>query len=131
MVCSNDDLLRWSQQLQEFRTPSPFPRGNSARISRFHRAVEYFQLLDEEEYPALPKPVRHQHPPHFERKLESWLARRDAVANELQLEPSLIASRMQVEAIANNEGEGLAQLMEWQRSLLCSAAQGTARAPRR
>ena len=122
MVCSNDDLLRWSQQLQEFRPVYPSPRGNSHRSARFHKAVDYFQLLDEEEYPKLPQPVRHHHPPHFERKLESWLARRDALAADLQLEPSIIAARSQVEAIAAGEEEGLAQLMRWQRELLCSAS---------
>lgn len=121
MVCTNDDLLRWSLQLQEFRPAYPPPRGNSHRAARFCKAVDYFQLLDEEEYPRLPQTVRHHHPPHFERKLEFWLARRDAVANELQIEPCIIAPRGQIEAIAANEDEGLAQLMHWQRELLCSA----------
>lgn len=122
MVCSNDDLLRWSQQLQEFRTVYPIPRGNSHRIARFLKAVDYFQLLDEEEYPVLPTPVRHHHPPHFERKLELWLTRRDAVAAELGIEPSLIASRVQVESIAANEAGGLTQLMSWQQGLLTGSA---------
>lgn len=123
MVCSNDDLLRWSLQLQEFRPVYPSPRGNSLRSARFHKAVDYFYLLDEEEYPILPKPVRHHHPPYFERRLEAWLARRDALAADLQIEPSLIASRGQIEAIAIHEDEGLAQLMNWQRNLLCSATE--------
>lgn len=123
MVCANEDLLRWSRQLQEFRPVYPAPRGNSGRCARFHRAVDYFQLLDEEEYPQIPKPVRHHHPPHFDRRLEAWLARRDAAAAALQIEPSLIASRGQVEAIAAQEDEGLEQLMRWQRDLLCTAAE--------
>ena len=124
MVCSNDDLLRWSQLLQEFRTAFPPPKGNSLRLARFRKAVDYFQLLDEEEYPPLPKPVRHHHPANFETKLETWLARRNAIANELKLEPSIIASRMQMEAVAAEEEDGLAQLMSWQRELLCSAQIG-------
>lgn len=123
MVCSNEDLLHWSRQLQEFRPVYPSPRGNSQRSARFHKAVDYFQLLDEEQYPKLPQPVRHHHPPHFDRNLVSWLARRDALAENLQIEASIIAPRSQVEAIAMNEEEGLAQLMHWQRELLCSAAE--------
>lgn len=120
MVCSNDDLLRWSYLLQEFRLATPPPHGNSQRIARFYKAVDYFQLLDEEEYPQLPEPTRRRHhPPHYERAVEAWLARRDAIAAELKITPSLIASRGQVEAIAGNESEGMAQLMSWQRALLC------------
>lgn len=122
MVCSNDELLRWSMQLQEFRVAFPIPRGNSLRIARFHKAVEYFQLLDEEEYPSVPTPVRHHHPPHFEQHLEAWISRRDALAADLRIESSVIASRSQLEAIAAHEEEGLQQLMSWQRELLISAA---------
>ena len=123
MVCSNDDLLRWSRQLQEFGPAYPPPRGNSGRSARFYKAVDYFHRLDEEEYPLQPKQVRHHHPPHFDRKLELWLARRDAVAADLQIEPTLIASRGQMESIAAHEDEGLAQLMRWQQELLCHAAE--------
>ena len=122
MVCSNDELLHWSVQLQEFRLAVPPPSGHSHRIARFRKAVEHFQLLDEEEYPKL---LKHQHSsrcPHFEQRLEHWLARRDALAAELQVEPSIIASRSQLEAVANHEDEGLAQLMRWQRELLTAPA---------
>lgn len=118
MVCSNDDLLRWSIQLQEYRSVMPYPGGGSHRIARFRKAVEYFQLLDEEEYPRIIKHSTTRHCPHFEQKLEHWVALRDAAAAELQLEPSIVASRGQLEAVANDEDEGLAQLMRWQRDLL-------------
>lgn len=117
MVCTNDELLHWSRQLQEFRCVTP-PRGNSRRIARFYKYVDYFQLLDEEEYPALPPRVRHHHPPHFEHKLEALLSRRDAAAAELGIEPSVVASRGQLEMLAAGESEGEAQLMSWQRRLL-------------
>lgn len=121
MVCSNDDLLHWSTQLQEFRVVAPYPGGGSHRISRFRKAVEHFQLLDEEEYPKI---IKHAHParsPHFEKNLEQWVARRDSLAKALQIEPSIIASRSHLEALANNEEEGILQLMRWQRRLLTEA----------
>jgi hypothetical protein len=40
------------------------------------------------------------------------------LAEQLALDPSLIATRSQIEAIASNEDKGLAQLMNWQRNLL-------------
>ena len=54
----------------------------------------------------------------FDKRLELWIERRDAAAARLQIEPSIIAARSQLEAVAANEQEGLAQLMRWQRGLL-------------
>lgn len=127
MVCSNDELIRWSTRLQEFRTVLPPQHCHSMRCARFHKAVEHFQLLDEEEYPRRLEPVRHYHPPHFEQKLEAWMARRDAVAASLGVEPSIIAPRSQMEAIAAHEEEGLSQLMCWQRELLTASSPSAAR----
>lgn len=121
MVCTNDELLRWSKLLEEFRAIHTPPRGNSLRINRFYKAVDYFQLLDEEEYPAIVKTAQQRHPLHFESKVERWNARRDALAAKLQIEPCVLASRSQIEAIAHNEAEGLSQLMSWQRNLLAGS----------
>lgn len=118
MVCSNQELLKRSAQLQDFRRILP-PHGHAGRIARYHRAVRCFQLLDEDEYPLLPHwPKPRQMPRHFEKSLESWLARRDALASALHLDASLIASRAQVEAIAADEEKGLAGLLRWQCELL-------------
>lgn len=122
MVCSNQDLLERSVQLQEFRRTSP-PHGNPGRLARYRRAVRHFQLMDEEEYPVLPRRAKSkQAPPHFEMRLEHWLARRDALANALRLDASLIASHAQIEELAFDEQKGLASLMRWQRELFIDHA---------
>lgn len=118
MVCSNNDLLRWSLALQEFRTVSPLHSFHNHRAARFRKVVERIQLMDEEDYPIQPQRERHEPDPHFESRLEHWLTTRDRLAAELNLENSLIASRAQLESIANHEAEGLAKLMPWQRKLL-------------
>ena len=118
MVCSNNDLLRWSLALQEFRTAHPLHGFHNHRAARFRKAVEHFQLLDEEEYPSQPKRERHEQAPDFDARLAHWSAVRNALAEELNLEAALIASRAQLESIANNEEQGFAKLMNWQRNLL-------------
>lgn len=118
MVCSNEDLLRWSTALQEFRTVSPNSHFFAHRAARFRKAVERFQTLDEEDYPHRPHREYHEQDPHFDTRLEQWSQRRNAQASRLALEPSLIASRVQLEQIAAHEEEGLAGLMNWQRALL-------------
>ncbi len=118
MVCGNEDLLRWSLALQEFRTVSPHSRFHNHRAARFRKAVEHFQILDEEDYPQKPRHERQEIAPEFDSLLEHWTARRNALAEELDMETSLIASRQQLETIATDEAAGLAQLMNWQRELL-------------
>lgn len=118
MVCSNNDLLRWSLALQEFRRVNPLHSFHGQRSARFNKTVEHFQLLDEEDYPHK---IFHEKPevdPDFDRKFERWQRRRDAAAEALELEPSLIASRHQLESIASHEERGLNELMQWQRNLL-------------
>ena len=118
MVVGNDELIRWSTALQEFRPVFPHRSMHTHRAARFRKAVERFQLLDEEDYPHLLKRVHHESDAHFDSRVERWAGRRNAVAEELALEPSLIATRSQIEAIATNEEKGLAALMNWQRNLL-------------
>lgn len=118
MVCSNDDLLRWSLALQEFRSVQPCTAFHRHRTLRFRKAIERFHLLDEEEYPAQPPRTPRETDPHFDTQLEKWLSRRNSVATTLDLEPALIASRAQLETIAQDQESGLNQLMGWQRNLL-------------
>ena len=118
MICSNDDLLRWSFSLQEFRPVYPAAHFYSHRASRFRKAVDSFQLMDEDDYPELPKRERHVSDPNFESRLEHWTAKRNAIAEQLNLENMVIASRSELESIANNEERGFSKLMNWQRNLL-------------
>ena len=118
MVVGNDELIRWSIALQEFRSVFPHRNMHTQRAARFRKAVDQFQLLDEEDYPQMLKRVHHESDAHFDSRVERWSARRNALADTLALDPSLIATRNQIEAIAAHEDKGLAALMSWQRDLL-------------
>lgn len=118
VICSNDDLIRWSTALQEFRPVFPNNSMHHHRALRFRKAVERFHLMDEEEYPEIIKRTHHESDAHFDSRVDHWSARRNAIAEELALEPSLIATRSQIESIAAHEEKGLASLMNWQRNLL-------------
>lgn len=118
MVCSNDDLIRWSYTLQEFRSVHTPHYFHTHRASRFRRAIDRFQLLDESEYPQPPKRTRHETDPEFDERLEHWQKRRNALAETLNLEPCVIATRSQLESIANDYERGMSKLMNWQRQLL-------------
>lgn len=118
VICSNEELLRWSTALQEFRYVGPHHNMHIHRANRFRKAIEHFQLLDEEEYPPVLKRTHHETDAHFDSRVDKWAARRNAQAELLALDPSLIATRSQLEAIAAHEDKGLAHLMSWQRELL-------------
>ena len=74
--------------------------------------------MDEEDYPELPKRQKHEVDPDFDATLEQWTTKRNAVAEALDLEATIIATRYQLEAIAAHPEKGLNHLMQWQRELL-------------
>ena len=118
---SNQELIRMAGNLEAGRKPSPphYLRPNYVR--RLHTAVAQAEQLDSADYPN--KRVRGNGPrlgideDHFGR----IRSKRDAVANELNLEPTLIATRGSMEMLAasnlsDEEREGI--LLNWQRNLL-------------
>ena len=50
--------------------------------------------------------------------MKQFKARRDAVAAELQLDPSLIAPKAMLESLGSEPAETAARMMPWQRELL-------------
>ncbi len=121
MVCSNDDLIQWSNALQQFRTVTPKRNFNTQRASRFTKTVDHFQALDEEDYPARAPRKARVFDELFEARLDELMAQRDKIADSLDIEASFIASRSQLEAIALNKEKGLEQLMRWQRELFAAS----------
>ena len=118
MVCSNADLIRWSQELQNQSPVQPHPRFHSHRRARFIDAVQKFYLLDEDEYPQRIFAPRRQKCEQFDARLERLIAKRKAVAEKLDIEPSFIASRSILEAMADNEDNGKKALLNWQLEVL-------------
>ncbi len=122
MVCSNDDLLQWSSALQQFRTVTPRKNFNTQRALRFHKVIDHFQAMDEEDYPARAPRKFRTFDELFDERLEALMAQRDALSEQLGIESSFLASRSQLEAIAINQEEGMQQLMQWQRELFSTPA---------
>lgn len=119
MVCLNEDLLRWSEQIQNFNPVTPLPHGPSLRIAHFRRALREIFSMDEEEYPLLLTRKRKTIPLHPESVIDSLLEKRDAVAAELGIEPALVASRAQLEQTSFTKYDASPEgLMRWQRRLL-------------
>lgn len=118
MVCSNADLLQWSDALQEQRHVQPSSRFHTHRRNRFNDALQKFYLLDEDDYPCRPRLQRRQHSDQFEANLARLCKRRDEKAEELGMEGSFIITRAALEAIAEDEEKGMSSLLNWQREAL-------------
>lgn len=118
MVCSNADLIQWSLALQDQRSVSPSPRFHSHRRNRFNDAVQKFYLLDEDDYPNRPIIQRRQHSEQFEENLVRLCKMRDSKAEELNMEGSFLITRASLEALAENEEQGMTTLLGWQKEAL-------------
>lgn len=118
IVCSNEQLLQWSKDLQEFLSVSPLPRFTRNRAARFRDAVARFHAIDEADYPSRIQTRHRTEDSNFDNRLKQWLTRRDTVAECLNIEASFLAPRSLMESLARDEESGAGQLMNWQKELL-------------
>jgi ribonuclease D len=115
MVAGNKDLLAWAEahvQGQRLSLPKSM-RGDRRR--RLFEALEKSVEVSESEWPAKIRGVRRQRDREREKVVDQLLARRTKVAEELDLEPSVLGSRASFEAHAGDEPS---RLMKWQRDVM-------------
>ena len=113
-VLSNDRMLEAAcdavagQPLQIHRMPSP-------RYARMKEALAAALALPESDWPVFERERKPRPTNAACRRFEALREKRDRVAKRLEIDPSLIASRMNLMAIAMQNG---AQLLPWQQELL-------------
>jgi ribonuclease D len=95
-----------------------FSQLHGARRRRFYEAVENAKALPESEWPKIirkprPRPTRDE-----EERFKQLKVKRDAVATELQLDPSLIAPKSMLESLAANSSEAAEKMLPWQRATM-------------
>ncbi len=120
-VLRNEDLLNAARAVGEGGSAMDFRHLPAGRARRYQEAVARAVALPESEWPGrVPTPRRGPRPPaDWEKRVDELRAVRDRVAGELDLEPSLIAARNALEAIAARPETAPAEwLLPWQRELL-------------
>jgi ribonuclease D len=118
-VIVNEQILSLAIDLyhnKEVELPQRFSLSQQRRLAR---GVERARKLPESELPHRRTLPRRQKPPNLDEAVNKLKRKRDAAAKELNLDPTLIATRGLLEAIATDEEAGMAQLMDWQRELMC------------
>ena len=96
-------------------TSTTFPE-DARRV--FYRAAEEALALAEEEWPKPVRIARSRATPEQERRFADFKARRDKSAKEHNIEPSLIAPKGVLEALAADPEAMLPKVLPWQRALL-------------
>lgn len=118
MVLGNNDLLSWSQKLQEGQELNISHRYSKGRRERLNNALQAFHDMPASDYPQKIKHPRRVRDEAFDSKVDALISKRNTVAAKYDLEPSFIASRATLEEIIRDESSGVSMLMNWQRQIL-------------
>lgn len=116
-ILRNDELLNAAINFAAGKTPDY--RHFSARRGRAFQEVAQSALeLPESEWPVLRRRFGKRPSPETVRRAEELRHQRDQAARKLGLEPSFIASRSTLLAIAADSSRATSLLVPWQRQLL-------------
>ena len=118
MVTGNRQLIEWSMCLVDGKSPRLPNHFRSRRVKNFKQAVELARAVPGEEMPQRIRAKRGRKDPEFEAKLDVLIAKRNKVAEKLDIDSSLIAPRALLEAIVGEHEDAQNQLLNWQRELL-------------
>jgi ribonuclease D len=95
-----------------------FPHLRGSRLRRFEDAGVEALALPADQWPRLIRKSRPRPSPDQDARFRALREKRDKVAGNLQLDPSLIAPKATLERLAADGAEAAATLMPWQREAL-------------
>jgi ribonuclease D len=116
-ILQNHLLIRAAEEFAAGEVPD-YRHFSSRRRQNFREAAERGLQLPESEWPVRQKRRGTRPTREMERAAEELRRRRDLVAGEHGLEPSLIAPRGALDALAADESQTTTLLVPWQRALL-------------
>ncbi|PYK41556.1 MAG: hypothetical protein DME60_02765, partial [Verrucomicrobia bacterium] len=116
-ILQNHELLNAAVSFASGNNPD-YRHFSSRRRQAFHRAAQCAMQLPASEWPVSRRRVGRRPNPETVRATEELRRRRDHAAKELNLEPSFIAPRNTLEAIAANQARAASLLVPWQQELL-------------
>jgi ribonuclease D len=117
-IMRNEELIELAKSAVSGGKVRPPPWLPSGRRRRLEETIERALQVPESDWPQRTKSVRIRSSPEQEQRLDHLRAKRDAVSNELALDPAIIASRGILEAVAREPESAPEILMDWQRELL-------------
>ena len=124
-ILRNEDLLSAARAFTAGEKPQ-FEHLRGSRRTRFYEAADRAAALPESEWPVLVKRFQNRWTAEEEKRADALKKERDRVAADLDLDPSIIAPRATLEAIAARPQAADELLMPWQRELLGLPAEAPA-----
>lgn len=118
MVAGNKDLIQWTEDLSLGKIPRLHPKLRADRKQRLNNAIDAVLELSEEDWPKRPIRERRKKEPTFVARLNELMKHRNAIAEGLKIDPSVIASRHVLEQIVGKNVEPSEILLSWQQGLL-------------
>jgi ribonuclease D len=118
MVTTNRQLVDWSLTLGSGRKIEFPPHYRPDRRKRLSEAIDKAREADPDTWPEKPKAFRRRRDGEFDARVAKMISTRDAVAETLDIDASLIAARAVIEAIADGESDPQTALLNWQRECL-------------
>ena len=116
-ILRNEQLIQAAETAVKGKMPN-FRHFSERRARDFRTAIREAMALPEEEWPKPPGKRGQRPTKEMERVAEEMRKRRDAAAHELGVEPSFIAPRATIDAIAADGSRSDQLLVGWQRKLL-------------
>lgn len=118
MVATNKQLIDWSSSLAAGSNIDLPHHFRPDRRRRFDAMLKDAREAAKEDYPQRIRGLRRRRDKDFDACLDGLIAKRNKVAHELEIEPSVLASRAMLEALAAREEGALDAFMNWQRQCL-------------
>jgi len=116
-VLHNDQLIKAAIDLEAGRVPQ-INHLRGSRQRRFQEAAQRGLELPESEWPVFVRSTRLRPSREEETQMQRIKSKRDAIAEGLKLDPSLIAPKATIEGLVLRPEETKERLMPWQRELL-------------
>jgi ribonuclease D len=116
-ILQNSDLIRSAEQFDAGDLPD-FRHFSGRRRSAFRAAAERGLQMPESEWPVRLRRIGTRPTPEVLRRTEELRQRRDRSTAQLGLDPSFVAPRSALEALASNPTAAETLLVPWQRQLL-------------
>lgn len=120
-ILQNSDLIEAAKRLDKGESVH-FHHLRGGRLERFQQAIEVGLNLPEDKWPKFTPKPRTRPSLEQQRLFAEFKACRDKAAEALEIDPTLIASKAVLEALAESPQVALESLLPWQRALLEAVA---------
>lgn len=118
MVARNKQLIDWCLELLRGTEPAIPPNFKGGRLRRLREAMKCAKGASKEDWPERPKRKGRRWTDEQEEEYKRYAERRDVVAEELDIDPSMLAPRAVIERLVWKEEEPSQLLLPWQRELM-------------